>query len=796
MKNKFVICIYCLLIFLCEKNKISANEFVFDSSEINITDNGNIINAGKGVARSNKDNIIIDANKFQYNKSLSLLTATKGIVKSIKNNIEIKANNFIYNENLSLLNATGSVEIKDLKNKTIIKSDNIFYYTGDKIIESKKQSSIRDSIGNTFSVKSFKYTMIDNIIKIDGAEIIDVENNLFKIDKAYINLNSNKLIGKDISINFNNTSFQKNNEPRPKGASILNDKNVTKITKGVFTTCKRNDSCPPWQLSAKEITHDKSKKMIYYKDAWLKIYDKPIFYFPKFFHPDPTVKRQSGFLMPSFEDSSSLGASFNIPYYHVISINKDLTLRPRFYSNEKMLLQTEYREVNKKSDHIIDFSFATEKNETTKSHFFSKTTSKLDFKNFDESNLTLQLQQTSDDTYLKKHKMKSPIINDGSVLTSSLGIGAYRDDLSFNTSFQVFENLAVEKKSDRYEFIYPSYDLFKKINNNTNLDGNFALNSSGYMKNYNTNIFEKIIINDFTFNSNSKILNNGIKNNYNFVIKNTNSDASNSDRYGNKMSHSFSSIFELNSSYPLIKKDKYYTNILKPKISLRLSPNSNKNMRNDSRRIDINNIFSLNRIGNNEAVEGGASLTFGTEFSKTNNSNKEIFSAKIANIFRPKKNENLPRNSTIGNKTSDIVGSLNYSPNDIIKINYDFSLDNNLTKNNYQLLGTQFKVNNFISTFEYLNENNTQNSESYITNKTSYIVNDSKSLSFETRQNKKTKLTEYYNLIYQYRNDCLIAAIEYNKDYYTDRSLVPEESIFFKLTIVPFGQTSTPNLKQ
>ena len=56
-------------------------------------------------------------------------------------------------------------------------------------------------------------------------------------------------------------------------------------------------------------------------------------------------------------------------------------------------------------------------------------------------------------------------------------------------------------------------------------------------------------------------------------------------------------------------------------------------------------------------------------------------------------------------------------------------------------------------------------------------------------------MTEFYNLIYQYRNDCLIAAIEYNRDYYNDRDLQPEENIFFKLTIVPFGQTSSPNLK-
>ena len=55
-------------------------------------------------------------------------------------------------------------------------------------------------------------------------------------------------------------------------------------------------------------------------------------------------------------------------------------------------------------------------------------------------------------------------------------------------------------------------------------------------------------------------------------------------------------------------------------------------------------------------------------------------------------------------------------------------------------------------------------------------------------------MTEYYNLMYQYRNDCLIAAIEYNKDYYSDGGLEPEENIFFKLTITPFGETSSPNL--
>ena len=44
----------------------------------------------------------------------------------------------------------------------------------------------------------------------------------------------------------------------------------------------------------------------------------------------------------------------------------------------------------------------------------------------------------------------------------------------------------------------------------------------------------------------------------------------------------------------------------------------------------------------------------------------------------------------------------------------------------------------------------------------------------------KTDLTEYYDLIYQYKMDCLTAGIEYKKSYYSDESIKPEESIFFQ----------------
>jgi LPS-assembly protein len=793
MRNKFKI--YIILAFLTFgiENKVSANDFNFNTSEINISENGNTIEATEGTATSVKDKIKIKAKKFIYNKRLSTLYASQGVATSQENNIQISGDKFEYNGKNSTINIIGNVEIKDLEEGTLIKSQNIFYNAKIGVLKSDTESKISDDNNNVFIVENFIYTLNDSLIKIENAKLIDSQKNITKIEKAYINLVSNKLIGKDLSIDFNNTAFNANNNPRLKGNTISSNKDETIVSKGNFTLCKKNDDCPPWQISADEIRHDKKNKIIHYKNAWLRLYDKPVFYFPKFFHPDPTVKRQSGFLMPTFTDSSALGASLIVPYYNVISDNKDLTVTPRFYSNDKILLQSEYREVNAKYNHILDLSFMSEKNASTKSHFFSKTARNIQLNNFEDSELSLEIQQTSNDTYLKTYKLKSPIINNTNTLSSTLGFNAYREDLSLNAEFYAYEDLTKKEKSDRFEFIYPSYSLAKQLD--SELNGNFTLSSTGFMKNYDTNIFEKVMINDFIFNSDSIFSDYGIESNYNFLIKNINTNGQNSANYKSKNDHKLEFIHEFNSSYPLIKKNENYTNVLKPMASIKYSPSKSKNMRNDDKRIDIGNIFSFNRIGVNDSVEGGTSITYGLEFTKNNKSDIEVFAGKIASSSRFEKDDNLPNSSSIGEKTSNIVGGLSYNPNKFFDINYDFAVKNNLNDKNYELLSTDFNINNFVSTFEYLNENNTSGKESYLSNKTTLNINGSSSFIFEGRENKKTKLTEYYNLIYQYRNDCLIAAIEYNKDYYSDRDLKPEENIFFKLTIIPFGQTSSPNLK-
>ena len=223
----------------------------------------------------------------------------------------------------------------------------------------------------------------------------------------------------------------------------------------------------------------------------------------------------------------------------------------------------------------------------------------------------------------------------------------------------------------------------------------------------------------------------------------------------------------MESSYPLKKLGPKFNSFLEPIVSLRYSPTETKNISNSDRRIDINNIFSTNRISDNNTIEGGESITIGNTYRLTDiNNDHEYLSLGLASVFRSKENNDLPIKSTIGKKSSDIVGNAKISPNKYFNIDYNFSLDNNLDTSNYDSIKSTLSMNNFVTSFEYLQEQGDIGTKSYIQNNTSYNFNDDNSLSFSTRKNKETDLTEFYNLIYQYKNDCLSAAVEYNKEYY------------------------------
>ena len=93
-----------------------------------------------------------------------------------------------------------------------------------------------------------------------------------------------------------------------------------------------------------------------------------------------------------------------------------------------------------------------------------------------------------------------------------------------------------------------------------------------------------------------------------------------------------------------------------------------------------------------------------------------------------------------------------------------------------------------------MEKSNTIGDESYLSNVTQLELNKSNILSFETNKNVDKNLTDYYNLIYKYKNDCLEASVVYNKQFYNEDAVNSSENIFFKISFVPFGTINTPNV--
>ncbi len=786
MKNSILIIliIFCQIFLL---SKVYANEIEFIASDIEIDDNQNLTIANNATAKIKKDGVIVEGVKIEYYKDKSLIIVSNGKILKTDLNLKIKSDKIEYNIDDGAINFANNVKIDDKKNNLIIYSDKIYYDVGNQKIFSNDKSEITDEYENKYELSEFDYSIIDKIIKLFNTKVTDKNKNVFDLEIAYLDLNKKELIAKDITLNFK-VSENSENEPRLKGRSLNGDERNTIVKKGTFTFCKKREKCPPWEMSANEIRHDKLKKIIHYKGASLKVYDKKVFYFPKFFHPDPTVKRQSGFLIPRLQDNSTTGLSLKLPYFLALAENKDITLNPRFFNDDKFLFQSEFRQKNKRSDHIADLGqfFSSDKN--SKGHLFYNFKKNYEGRSFDDIELDVNLEQVSDDTYLKAYKIESPIINNYSNLTNSINLNLYDESRTINANLDVYEDLS-KTNNNRYEYV-PNFSFSKIINNN------YSFRSNGYYKNYNTNITEKVLINDLEFNSNSLYLGNGFVNNKKILIKNINSDAKNSGKFKNRNTSRLVPTFQTNYTYPLQKQTDTFNYTLTPKFSFNLSTTHTKDMRDDNAKINYENIYDINRLGLDDINEGGISATYGYEYTKIDKSNfNQRIKFGFANNLRLNENKDLPANTNLGDKMSDFVGLIEYNPNENIKLDYNFSLKNNLVDQNYELFGFEYYLKNLTTKFEYLNENNTSSKTSFLQNKTRYKLNDKNSLVFETRENKEKNFTEYYNLIYQFQNDCLTAAIEYNKEYYSDQDLKPAENLFFKLSILPFGGFNTPNLR-
>ena len=504
-KSKILkICLF-LFTFVVFSSILIAEEFDISAVEIEINAKDNIV-IGKGSVEARDTNgRIIYADKITYKKSKELIIA-EGSVKILDTvgNI-LTSNKAIYdkpNETISSYKGSKLVTKENYK----VTSNSLIYNTLEEIVSSDKDSVFKDKDENIVYVNMFQYNIKNSLFSSIGKiKMIDRNKNKYFFKELYIDTKKQEMIGSDVSALLDKESFgsNKENDPRLAGNHIIITENESELSKGVFTVCKirEDDKCPPWVLEAKKISHNKIKKIIYYEHAILKVYNVPVFYFPKFFHPDPSVERQSGFLSPFFTDSTTVGTGFGLPYFWAISHDKDMTLTTKTYKDENILFLHEYRQAFKNGFMTLDSSFtegyknvSKKKNGGSRNHFFAELDFNIDEGKDYESKITFKTQRVSNGTYFRIHDINTALVDaDRTQLENDVSYNLSKDNMYLNVSSSMYEDLRKDT-NDRYEFIYPNIIYGKNFF--TEKFGTLSFKTNFLNKNYETNRHLTFLNND------------------------------------------------------------------------------------------------------------------------------------------------------------------------------------------------------------------------------------------------------------------------------------------------------------
>ncbi|MDA9137528.1 hypothetical protein N9J61_03250 [Pelagibacterales bacterium] len=652
---------------------------------------------------------------------------------------------------------------------TIAQSDNSndIEITADKIEVLNNGNKIK-ATGNILIQTEDYLSSTDNLIYDKSKEMVKTSGNIIIKDKIENYYYFDKFISnKDFSkASGTNTKIRLNDGSRIVGKSFIRtNSNINQINNAIYTPCLQKnyitENCPGWKLSAKKVVHDVDKQNIYYEGATLSILNVPVLYSPFFSHPDPSVKKRSGLLMPNISSDNNLGTTFSIPYFFNLSSNYDVTLTPSIQSKADDYYSINYRHLTKNHQFNIDSSISNDESNTgTKNHVFINGEVKNPFGKFD-----YKIQTSNNDTYLRKNYIDQEII-----LTSGLNFTKEMDNSYLDFSSYIYKHLN-NTSNQKWEYVYPniSYDIYNYKDPiyglNWKID-NSLLNYKTINRNYEQQLSSEILSDDVHISKKT-----GLK----FV-----NTIQNRLIYFNNSVNNYSQLRvfpQLSSkiSYPLSKSKKDRTEILEPIVMPILAPHNNYT---NDQNISSSNIFSLNRETSLSQWESGPRINYGINWLISNSN--LVFNTSLGQSVKAEKdNSTKISNYFIGN-TLDF-GNIGYIKTDITIDRQDLYLkDNNISSSlNFGEIKLGFDYDyetlNKIKTSEQISIGAKLNFYKHI----NLIMSARKDLMSDKSIGNAIGLN--------YENDCLALNLNYFTDFTAIDDIKNSRGFSINIVLKPFG---------
>jgi len=568
--------------------------------------------------------------------------------------------------------------------------------------------------------------------------------------------------------------------------------------------CEDNPERPPlWQIKAVRVTRDKNEKVVEYRDAWLEFFGFPVAYTPYFRHPDPTVKRKSGFLFPTFGNSSDLGFVGQFPFFWNISPSEDATITPYLMSDEGGLLHVNYRKKFRKgevemtgsiTDNSSDGDFDSEEGKYgVRGHIDSE--ARFDIN--DVWRWGFDAKRSTDDTYMRRYGFSAP----GS-LNSRLFAEAFRERSYFTASTHAFQGLQSDDVQEEIPLVLPLVDFNHigerdRFGGRTHLDFNFLAmtrdEGTDTRRMSVHTLWERPFVGRFGDMSRFRL---GL----NADLYHVNSLA----RGGNKeefsgFSYRAQPVAAFDWRLPFFKKEGTITQALEPIAAAVWSPyggNPDDIPNEDSTEIEFDdtNLFSLNRFTGIDRVEGGPRLTYGLKWGVFGDEGGKS-TVFIGQAWRPRVDSTYAEGSGLEDNFSDIVARAEVSPGGYLNVGYRtrFSSDDLSPTRNEVTLSGGGPALRVATSYVFLDrqEDSEFAGREELNFQASSKINDEWRAGFSFVRDLDASEMRTAGIQVVFEDECVVFTTRATRTFYEDRDLEPTDAITFNLVLKTIGEVHT-----
>ena len=620
------------------------------------------------------------------------------------------------------------------------------------------------------------YNRDEGLIEAFGGVVLkdDFDNTYFSDEITFTD---------DLSyLNAKNVKMRLKDDSRIVGSEVVKKDEINIISNVEYTPCLKENylikNCPGWKLKAKKAYHNLETKTVHYDHARLHIFNLPIFYLPYFAHPDPSVNKRTGFLMPTIQSDDQLGDAISIPFFYNIAGNKDITFTPNIQSNANNFYEIDYRHINQSG--LFEINASVDDNNDnlgTRNHIFVN----ADINN-EYGSLKTYIQTSNNDTYMRKMKL-----NDATVYKSGIHFKRSEENTNFLIESNAYKHLT-RQDSEQWEYLYPQIDYDISNIKEDDLGGNISMNNTFRNWKHLNNSYSSQASTQLNWIQNNIHKKTGLffNNQLNFRVVSSSTDS----KAGAKDESTVSFFPQIASkiSFPLINFKKNSSQTLTPILMPILAPYNNDT---GAQSVSTSNVFSFNRASGLDQWESGPRLNYGVEWfldlkedfdikltigqsakinKHKNDTSEEISDYMVASRIIFDSNKYIDNTMILDRKDNDIKGSSINAYFDYDK--FRFAIDHNYTSKKYSNGSEQIRIggnillgNDFSFNFTGTRDLNTSNNIGY-----------------------------QYGLLYE--NDCLGINFNYYRDLTKDRDIAESNGLSFTIVLKPFGSTKSYGKKK